>query len=126
MYSNGLFQINSSRHNGNLIFINDNTTAFFHTFQLRFLILMTCANLVCRNDADVMGPPSSLAFDEVMNEENGSQPATQPLSDSQGSEIEEQSSMSQDDLKVFLFISLKLYYFIEPLLFSSKMHKDIL
>ena len=44
-----------------------------------------------------MGPPSSVIDDSVM-EENGSQPATQPLSDSQvGSDIEEQSSITQDD-----------------------------
>jgi hypothetical protein len=46
-----------------------------------------------------MGPPASVAGDDVTGDEMSSQPATQPLSDSQGtaSDLEEQNSMSMDD-----------------------------
>ncbi len=45
-----------------------------------------------------MGPPNGILDEplELFNDD-GSQPATQPLNDSQQSETDEQNSMSEDD-----------------------------
>ena len=52
-------------------------------------------------------------IDDSVMEENGSQPATQPLSDSQvGSDIEEQSSITQDDeVRQTYLLATKHFYF---------------
>ena len=75
-------------------------------------VFSSIINLQCRTDDVVMGPPSSVIDDSVM-EENGSQPATQPLSDSQvGSDIEEQSSITQDDeVRQTFILATKHFYF---------------